>query len=81
LDCARPDPTLANQTPLFNVKVSAAVLNIRSRPDTTFPVLRQVHSGDLLTVYDLGRQTVWVQIGPGAFCAFRYNGVGYLEPA
>jgi murein DD-endopeptidase MepM/ murein hydrolase activator NlpD len=75
-----PTPTPTGK-PLFNVKVSATVLNVRSGPDTTYPVLRQLNQGDSLEVYDLGGPTVWVQIGPDEFCAFRYNGNGYLEPA
>jgi murein DD-endopeptidase MepM/ murein hydrolase activator NlpD len=77
----KPVPAPTNLTPLFNAKVTATVLNVRSGPDTTYPVVRQLNLGDALTVYDLGGPTVWVQIGPGEFCAFRYNSIGYLVPA
>jgi murein DD-endopeptidase MepM/ murein hydrolase activator NlpD len=77
----QPDPPPASLNPLFNVRVIASDLNIRSGPDTSYPVLRQVHAGDSLSVFGLAGQTVWVQIGPGEFCAFRYNGVGFLELA
>jgi len=76
----QPAPTPTGLKALFNVKVSATLLNVRSGPDTTYPILRQVHQGDALPVYDLGGPTVWVQIGSGEFCAFRYNSTGYLEP-
>ena len=78
----QPQPNLppANLNLLFNVKVTATTLNIRSGPDTSYPVLRQVQAGDPLTIYNLAGQTVWVQVGTGEFCAFKYNGVGFLEP-
>jgi len=77
----QPNPIPVPQAALFNVKVTADVLNVRSGPDTSYPVLRQMHSGDTLAVIALAGQTVWVQVGPGEFCAFRYNGVGFLEIA
>jgi hypothetical protein len=83
----QPEPEPERKTAVlypmaFSAKVHTPgdVLNVRTGPGTNFQVIDKVQDGEVVQVTDFALLNIWVEVGPGRFMAYRYNGVQYLEP-
>jgi hypothetical protein len=56
------------------------VLNIRTGPGTSYQVIGKAQDGETVQVTDFAMMNIWVEVGPGRFMAYRYNGKQFLEP-
>jgi hypothetical protein len=63
----------------FTAKVLPEVLNVRSGPALCFPVVTQLHAGDLVQVNRIARRTVWAELGPSRFVAMEFEGEPFLQ--
>ncbi len=56
-------------------------VNLRSGPGTNYPLLGQLHEGDEITINRLLLRDAWVEIEPGKWAAWGYQGFIYLQLA
>ncbi len=58
--------------------VQAAVINVRSGPGLSYPVIDRLASGASVKGKRLYIETGWLEIGDGQFCAVAFGGETYL---
>lgn len=72
------DPEL--QGTLMRVRAGLAVLNVRSGPGTSYPMIGRLCAGDIVEIRQVCGNDAWIEFEPGHYCAVRIGGRVYMEP-
>jgi len=74
-----PEPT-PTEIPAPQFVVLSRALHVRSGPGIHYPILRDLHAGDVITALNVSApRESWIQIGEDQWCALTYNGYQLLR--
>jgi uncharacterized protein YgiM (DUF1202 family) len=63
----------------LKVRVTASSLRIRSGPGIDYPVIGQLANGEIKTAGDIDGKEIWMEIEPGKWSAYVYNGSKFMK--
>ncbi len=63
----------------LKVQVTASSLRIRSGPGIDYPGIGQLANGEIKTAGDIDGKEIWMEIEPGKWSAYVYNGSKFMK--